>query len=166
MMQARMRQAYLLAVVVVASVVVFGGTAFAQDAHVGTWKQNPAKSKTTPAPTTPAPQSVTRTYEVFEGDGIKVTYVTVSAEAKRTTSGWSAHFDGKDYPYTGSATVDTIALKRIDASTFEYTTKKAGKVTGTGRNAVSKDGKTMTTTSKGTNAQGQPTSGVVVWDKQ
>jgi hypothetical protein len=36
----------------------------------------------------------------------------------------------------------------------------------TGVNAVSKDGKTVTWTSKGINAQGQPTSGVQVFEKQ
>jgi hypothetical protein len=44
--------------------------------------------------------------------------------------------------------------------------KKAGKPVATGVNAVSKDGKTLTWTSKGINAQGQPTSGVQVFEKQ
>jgi hypothetical protein len=140
--------------------------ALAQDAHVGTWKQNFAKSTITPAPTGPPPQSATRTYEMF-GDGLKATLVTVSPDGTRTTTvTYSAHFDGKDYPYSGSTTIDTIALKRIDASTFESTLKKAGKVVTTGTNVVSKDGKTMTYTSKGTNASGQPTSGVAVFEKQ
>jgi hypothetical protein len=41
--------------------------------------------------------------------------------------------------------------------------KKGGKVVGTGQEVVSKDGKTLTLTSKLTNAQGQSVS---VYDKQ
>jgi hypothetical protein len=138
---------------------------FAQDAHVGTWKQDFAKSKLDPAPTAPAPQSITRTYEKF-GDGLQFTQVTVSADGKSTTSTYSAHYDGKEYPLTGNANADIIILKRIDASTLESTLKKAGKIVNTGRNTVSADGKTMTYTSKGTNASGQPTSATTIFDRQ
>lgn len=131
---------------------------------LGTWKQNFARSKFDPAPTTPPPQIVTWTYEKF-GDGLKFTQVTVSADGKSTTSTYSAHY-GKDYPLTGNANVDTISLKRINASAFESTLKKAGKIVTTGTNTVSADGKTMTFTSKGTNARGQPTSGTAIYEKQ
>jgi hypothetical protein len=139
---------------------------FAQDAHVGTWKLNFAKSKLVPPASGPQPQSVTRTYEMFEGDGIKATFATISADGTSTTSSYSVHFDGKDYPYTGSATLDAIAVKRIDNRSWNAANKKAGKVVSAGTNVVSQDGKTLTWTYKGTNAQGQPTSGVQVFDKQ
>jgi len=154
----------LFAVVLLAVGIV--SPVFAQeDAHIGVWKMNFAKSKITPAPTGPQSQSITRTYEKF-GDGLKATLETVSADGKHTIAAFSAHFDGKDYPYTGSAAIDSIALKRIDDHSFEATNKKAGKAVVTGTNVVSKDGKTLTWTSKGTNAQGQPTSGVQVFEKQ
>jgi hypothetical protein len=136
-----------------------------QDAHIGTWKQNFEKSKVDPAPTAPRPQSITRTYEKF-GDGLKFTQVTVSADGTSTTGTYSAHYDGKDYPLTGNANADTISLKRIDASTFDSTLKKAGKIVTTGRNTVSADGKTMTYTSKGTNASGQPFTATAIFDRQ
>ena len=51
--------------------------------------------------------------------------------------------------------------------TRSHTTgKKAGKVVRTGKAVVSKDGKVMTFTTKGTNAQGQPTNNVTVYEKQ
>ena len=154
--------------VVVLGLLVIGSAWVAGlgDPHLGTWKQNFAKSKSDPPPAGPAPQSVTRTYEVFEGDGLKYTNVAVSADGKRTTTTYSAHLDGKDVPFLGSPNFDTIALKRIDASSFDFTIKKAGKVTSTGTNAVSKDGKMFTQSLKGTNASGQPTSGVAVFEKQ
>jgi len=153
-------------VAVVLLAVGIASPIFAQDAHVGTWKLNFAKSKGVPPPTGPQPQSVTRTYEMSEGDGIKATFVTISADGTSTTSSYSAHFDGKDYPYTGNSTLDAITMKRIDNRSWEATNKKAGKVVLAGTNVVSQDGKTLTWTYKGTNAQGQPTSGVQVFDKQ
>ena len=75
-------------------------------------------------------------------------------------------FDGKDYPLTGSAVADTVSLKRIDARTTDRTDKKGGKVVQTLKRVVSQNGKTMTVTVKGTNAQGQAVNNVVVFDKQ
>jgi hypothetical protein len=153
-----------LFVAVVVALIVSSPVLAQQDAHIGVWKQNFAQTKLVPPPIGPQPQSITRTYEKF-GDGLKATFVTISADGKRTTTTYSAHFDGKDYPVTG-ANFDTIALKKIDNYSFSNVNKRAGKVVNAGTNVVSKDGKTMTFTSKGTNAQGQPTSGVVVFEKQ
>ena len=157
-----------LSVAAVVVVLVVGSPLVAQqdDAHVGTWKQNFEKSKNSTPPTGQRPQSVTRIYEPFEGKGIKATFVTVSADGKKTTSSYSAHFDGKDYPYTGGGLFTSIALKKVDRYTWAATNKSAGKAISTGTNTVSKDGKTLTWTSKGTNAQGQPVSGVAVFEKQ
>jgi len=50
---------------------------------------------------------------------------------------------------------------------FEITRKKAGKVVQPGTNTLSADGKTLTVTSKGVSASGQPDStSVLVYDKQ
>ena len=161
-----------LSVAVVVLALGVGSSIFAQqdDAHMGTWTQNFEKTKTTPAPTGPRPQSVTRTYEPFEGKGVTATFVTVTADGKTLTSSYSAHFDGKDYPYTYSGAsggnLTHIALKRVDRYTWEAVNKGKGSVTNVGTNTVSKDGKTLTYTFKGTNAQGQPTSGVMVFEKQ
>ena len=160
-----------LTVAVVVLAVGVGSLSFAQqdDAHMGTWKQNFEKSKSTPAPTNPRPQSVTRIYEPFEGKGVKATFITITADGKKITSSYSAHFDGKDYPYTYSGTegnLTHIALKRVDRYTWEAVNKGKGTVMNVGTNTVSKDGKTLTYTSKGTNAQGQPTTAVQVFEKQ
>ena len=74
-----------------------------------------------------------------------------------------SHFN---YPITGSQNADTVALKRIDARTIERTDKKGEKVVATSSRAVSEDGKTMTVTTTGTNAQGQAMNNVTVWEKQ
>jgi len=100
------------------------------------------------------------------GQGEKVTAEFVNADGTRTTTLYTANFDGKDYPLTGSQIADTVSLKRIDARTTERTDKKGDKVAQTLRRVVSQDGKTMTVTTKGTNAQGQAVNNVIVFDKQ
>jgi hypothetical protein len=167
MMQARMRQAYVLAVVVVASVVVLGGTAFAQSGtptNIGTWKMNVAKSKYNPGP---APKSGTIKYEAT-GAGVRVTVDSVAADGTATHSVSTSDFDGKDSPITNNNPngADMIARTRINANTTQSVSKKGGKVTTTGTYVVSSDGKTMTVTTTGTNAQGQKVNHVVVYDKQ
>ena len=135
---------------------------WAADPAIGTWKLNLAKSKYSPGP---PPKSATITYEAH-GDGITRTGQSVGADGHTTSLQYTANFDGKDYPVTGSSTADTIALKRIDAHTGEATLKKGGKTVSTARRVVSQDGKTLTLTIKGTNAQGQPMHNVAVYEKQ
>jgi hypothetical protein len=133
------------------------------DPRIGTWKLNVAKSKYSPGP---APQSLTVKVEPA-GQGEKTTTDFVNADGTRTTTQYTANFDGKDYPLTGSQLgADTVSLKRIDARTTERTDKKGGKVVQTLTRVVSQDGKTMTVTTKGTNAQGQAVNNVVVFEKQ
>jgi hypothetical protein len=81
-------------------------------------------------------------------------------------SSYSIKYDGKEYPVTG-APWDTVSMKQIDANTFTSEVKKTGgKYHATRRTVISKDGKTMTTTTKGTNAEGQPSSGTLIYEKQ
>ena len=110
--------------------------------------------------------SETRVYEAWETDGVKATHTRVQADGTRVTLGFSAHYDGKDYKYTGSPDYDIIALKRVDANTIEATLKKGGKVVQTTKAVVSSNGKVRTITYTGMNAKGQKVNNVVVFDKQ
>ena len=156
----------VIALVVLALGVGSSLVAQQDDAHFGTWKLNFDKTKSNIPPTGPRPQSVMRTYEPFEGKGIKGTFVTITADGKKTTSSYSAHFDGKEYPYTGDTNLTSISLKKIDRYTFEATNKSNGKVATVGTNTVSKDGKTLTWSFKGTNPQGQAVTAVQVFERQ
>jgi hypothetical protein len=136
--------------------------------HIGTWKLNLAKSKYSPGP---PPKSQTITYEANGTNGIKVTVRAVNSDGNNTTTEYSGNFDGKQVPYvqtpppaTGSPQM--VTLKRIGSDTIERTTYLAGKKLTTIRSVVSKDGKTLTNTQSGTNAQGQAVSTVSVYDKQ
>jgi hypothetical protein len=61
---------------------------------------------------------------------------------------------------------DTACPKRIDDSTYENVWKKGGKAVATAKVTVSKDGKTLTITTDGTDAQGAKVHSVAVYDRQ
>jgi hypothetical protein len=127
---------------------------------LGTWKLNVAKSTYEPGP---PPMSETRVYEAWEDDGVKATFIRVQADGTRVTLGYSAHHDGKDYKYTGSPDVDTIALNTNDD---ESKLKKRGKVVLTVKGVMSSNGKVWTLTVTGMNAKGQKVNHITVFDKQ
>lgn len=135
----------------------------AADPHVGTWKMNPAKSKFNPGP--PDKGSMV-TITAQDNGGIKLVDEYVNADGKTSHAEFTAKFDGKDYPLIVDPDFDTIALNRIDATTWGEVLKKAGNEIESGRNGISKNGKTMTRTIKGKNPQGQEFNDTIVWDKQ
>ena len=152
---------------VVILVLVFSGVLLAQsNPALGTWKLNLAKSKYSPAGT--APKSDVLIYEA-QGDGVKVSSNGVAWDGSRIAFSFTTNYDGKDSAVSGTGfpnAADTIAVKRIDSNTSTATGKKAGKVVYTRTLVVSKDGKVMTITAKGTDEQGHPTSSTSVWEKQ
>jgi len=108
------------------------------------------------------------TYEA-QGNGVKVCSEGTAADGSSTAWSYTADYDGKDNSVSGTgvpSAADTIALRCIDPRTTESTWKKAGEVVPTARSVVSKDGKVMTVTAKAMNANGQPGSNVLVFDKQ
>ena len=138
--------------------------AFAADNTLGAWKLNMAKSKFNPAP---GPvKSLTSTREAADG-GVKVSTTGEQANGTPINSGYTAKYDGKETSVSGNAPYDKIAIKQVNANTLTATLKKSdGKYRATGHTVVSKDGKTMTTTTRGTNADGKAFTNVMVYDKQ
>jgi len=61
---------------------------------------------------------------------------------------------------------DSISITSVDALTSNYTHKKAGKLVGGGTRVISKDGKTMTISFKGTDSKGQPVEAIFFFDKR
>jgi hypothetical protein len=131
---------------------------------VGTWELNTAKSKYDPGP---MPKSLTRTVEA-QGDGVKYTFAGVAADGNPIAYGFSVQFDGKDNPISGSMPqgADTISAKRTDSNHYVATLKKGGKVIGTAKVSVSKDGKVTTVDSTGTTASGAKGHDLQVYDKK
>jgi hypothetical protein len=122
---------------------------------VGTWKVNVAASTYSPGP---PPKSTTRTVEDWGGGLFVSTSKGVSDKGDPTWAHFAFRYDGKDYPYATSTSpgtspsFTTVAVKRIDANTFEITAKVDGKVFRTNSYAFSNDGKTLTQRQKGTDA--------------
>jgi ABC-type xylose transport system substrate-binding protein len=137
---------------------------YGADNSIGTWKRNVAKSKSTPPATNPI-TSLTIVYEAVDG-GVKTTVTGQRKDGTAINSTSTVKYDGKEYPVTG-APWDTISVKQIDANTFTSEVKKTGgKYHSKGRMVISKDGKTMTLTTKGTNEEGKPSSGKFIYEKQ
>jgi hypothetical protein len=134
-----------------------------RDPFVGTWTLNVAKSKYSPGPT---PKSVTSTYEAA-GKGYKISVRNEPASGPVQQYSYTTNLDGADSKVTGNnPNADTIAAKRINASTLETVNKRNGKVTITQRNVVSADGKTRTVTTTGTDPQGRKVNNVAVFEKK
>ena len=134
---------------------------FAEDARIGTWKLNDAKSNIGAG----APKNTTVVYEAA-GDKIKVTVDGVDAEGKPTHNEWTGKFDGKDYPVTGDPTSDGRSYTRVDDHTLGFNVMKGGKVISSGRIVVSADGKSRTVTVSGTDATGKKFKSTSIYDKQ
>src|ERR1700745_2129215 len=133
----------------------------ADDANMGTWKLNEAKSKFSPG----AAKNTSVVYEAA-GDSVKVTVDGVGADGKPTHNKWTGKFDGKDYPLTSDPASDSRSHIKIDTRTMELTNKKGGKPVVTGKITVSADGRSRTVAVSGTDASGKKVTSTAVYDKQ
>ncbi len=125
---------------------------------IGTWELNVAKS------TNPL-RSLTRTYE-RSGSNVKYTDHFVDTDGREGVAQWTGRYDGKDYPFTGSESFDTQAIKASDEYRATFTNKKAGKVIGGGTRVISPDGKVMTVSGKFTTPEGEEVSWVAVFERR
>ena len=138
-----------------------GATTLAQspDPMVGTWKLNAAKSDTPMKrgckPSSRRPATGSRSLWIW------------SARKHRTSWAFTAKYDGKDNPVTGTSPYgNVVALTRVNPHTVRIDVKQDGKTTVTQTMVVSDDGKTRTITTKGRDAKGQPVDTTSVYDKQ
>jgi hypothetical protein len=143
-------------------VVALAAATVAQtDPGLGTWKLNVAKSKFSPGP---APKALSVTFSAA-GQGVKAVIDGAGPDGSKVHWEYTANFDGKPYPVTGNPDGDMVIAKRINPNTVETAYTLKGKPTTTNTRVVSADGKTLTVTSKGTNAQGQTVNNLQVFEK-
>ena len=116
----------------------------------GTWTLNVAKSKFNPGP---APKSMKVAYAP-SAESIKISVDVTWAAGETQHWAMSGKYNGKDYPITGNPAADMASFKMVNEHTGESIFKKDGKVAATNTRVLSKDGKTLTITSKGTTATG------------
>jgi hypothetical protein len=137
------------------------GTSAQTDPMAGTWKLDVAKSTYKPGP---APKSATVVLDAV-GKGLKVSVNTVTGDGPMKW-GYASQGDGKDVPVTGNPAYDTANVTRTSPSESTIVYKKGGKAVVTVKASVSMDGKTLTTTTDGTDSKGQAMHNVAYYTKQ
>lgn len=149
----------------VAAVCVFSVALVAADnPFVGTWKLNTAKSRGTPGTLS---KEATVVFEAV-GDQMKRTVTGINPDGEPVNNSSTIPWDGKEHKVEGlQGQPLMVAVKSVNDRRVNVTVKNAeGKVVSTGHAEVSKDGKTLTSTSKGEDPKGRKYDNVEVFDKQ
>jgi hypothetical protein len=155
----------MLGLALFALAITATATAWGADNSLGTWKANTAKCKYTPAPW--PVKSLTVTRETAAG-GVTVTNKGMRTDGSAINASYTTKYDGSASDVTGEgAPYDSISVKQGDANTFTYEARNSkNKYHANGRTVISGDGKTMTTTASGVDADGKPMTLKIVFDKQ
>jgi len=132
----------------------------ADDAFMGTWKLNEAKSKIGEG----MPKN-TKVVYAQSGDEVTIT-VDGMDSGKAVHHVWTGKFDGKDYAAKGSDMHNMRAYTKVDANTITYKVKKDGKDVGNGKVVISADGKSRTVTETDMGKDGKEATTTAVYDKQ
>ena len=102
------------------------------------------------------------------GDSLKVTQETTNQGfniSETIKIEYTAKIDGKDYPIKNSG-LDTVALRKIDATTYERIGKIKGMATESANMKLSNGNRTMTIATKGTTDTGAEYARTEVFNKQ
>ena len=114
--------------------------AAADPALVGTWQLNTAKSHFSAGE---LPAKLVLTIEADGSDGVRYRSANVVA-GKPGGATWTAHFDGKQYPVTGTNDYDAVTLQKIDSHIFHLQMRKNGELVVDLTYTVAADGKSLT----------------------
>jgi hypothetical protein len=152
-----------IAAIALASLVIPGAAGRAQtsDPMVGTWTLNVAQSKT--------PYKSGTTVIEAAGDVVKVTADLEAADGTKYHWTWSAKYDGKDSPVTGTTPFGSPAvasLTRVDARTAKVVGKVGGKQVLEQTITVAPDGRTRTVVTHGTDASGRKVDTTALYDRK
>jgi hypothetical protein len=150
------------------AICLLSSTLFAsENAFLGTWKLNVAKSKFGPGS---AINSMTMT---FKGDGTNVRRIAEGTDAdgkpimEGGPEGTSIPWDGQEHQVTQPpAPIITVAVTKINSHTLAATVKTNGKTSEQIKSVVSKDGKTLTSTDDLTSEKGEKMHSVQVFERQ
>jgi len=132
----------------------------------GTWKLNAAQSKFAPNQTT-APKEVTMVFRVV-GDQFEFTETGTQIDGAAIAGKYTLYLNGGVFKALqpasaeGESSVETV----IEPGDRFLTTLKNGKQIEVQHLVISKDGKTIRITDKGTDAKGKPYESVSVYNKQ
>ncbi len=136
-------------------------TAAGKDALVGNWDLDAAKSSVNGAAAYKSGHvSVTALKAGYKGvvDLVPATGNPVHYE-------YSPTYDGSSVPVTGNTYFDSATVLRVDRNTTIRTERRGGKVVGVTTIEVAKDGKTFTSSSKGTLPDGKQFNRTLSWNR-
>jgi mannose-6-phosphate isomerase-like protein (cupin superfamily) len=128
----------------------------------GTWELDTAASVFNPGP---AWKKQTRIYTA-DGKNIKMIATGSRTTGESVRFEYSGAYDAKDCPVSGNPKAETIAQELIDKYTVRTITKRNGKITARSVRIISKDEKTMTITTGGTDEKGNIFSNMLLLRKQ
>ena len=154
-------RAVIIGVVLVCAGARAALAADVKDPAIGTWTLNVSKSTFGSGL---APLSQIRTYSV-DANGVTLTIKGLTGDDKPIDMHATFRYDGKDYPYVGSANYDVLAVKRINRTTVKSTLKRAGVAVGTSTRIVSSHGSVLTMDTQVTDPQGKSYHDISVYDK-
>ena len=140
------------------------GAAQTPSSWFGSWTLNVARSTYDPGP--PPYKRATYTIEPWGSDGMKVVYEMVHPRGGVTHLEWTGRIDGKDYPLQGIDAHVTYAYSQTSSGAYETLVKMGGRVAARSTIALSADGKTMTTTTKGVDSSGRAVITTTVYQRQ
>jgi hypothetical protein len=158
-----MRRCALLVILALA-VTPAALSAQAAEPLVGVWSVDVIKSTYV---TGPPPVRRVITFEPA-GDSLKFTQETTNQGfniSETIKVEYTAKIDGKDYPIMNSG-LDTVALKKIDATTYERIGKIKGVPTETATMKLSNRNRTLTIATKGTTDAGAEYARTEVFNRQ
>ena len=142
--------------------MAFVGAALAQgDALNGTWKLNTEKSKYDPGP---GPKN--QTLVISGTDAARKIVVDLTPATGNAVHWEVSGATGAQLPVVGTnPNADHYVFARVNPTTIEAQYFREGKPTIKQSAVVSADGKTLTVTGTGTDAQGRTVRNVAVYDK-
>lgn len=132
----------IISTVIILAIPCFGLAQQNQDAGLGSWKLNVAKSTFKPGP---APRSETRTY-ALTADGEQMSSHTVTASGRAQDITTTSKPDGNSYPLSGNPEIDAVRVRRVSSRQTNVDELRGGEVVGHFNRTVSEDGKTLRVT--------------------
>jgi hypothetical protein len=133
----------------------------AADSSLGTWKLNVAKSTFGSGTVS---KGETRTYSATSM-GTHVVIEGEDASGKKSKTEALLTYDGQPQKVAGNPDFDTVTTKRVNKYETTAELLKGGKVVGSLRRLVSKDGKTMTINQKVLKADGSTETSLAFYER-
>ncbi len=132
-----------------------------KDPFAGTWQLDVAKSSWTGVKGYTAGKNVI----AVNKSEFKVSTELTSPDNKVVHSEYTGAADGNDIKVTGSPSVDTLTLLRPDKNTVIRTDRRGGKVVLILTITMEKDGKSYTSSGRGTSVDGHQFTVTAVWNR-